>query len=296
MNEDKKQKNELFNEVFGYPVDDVSEEALSCRRKGLCPFTGGPCNKSTYQDDNGNRIPMGVCSFLHHGDKVAITCPHRLKEDNLIFNAVAEFSFPGSKQDEIILIPEVRLKTRHGLAGNVDYILALLKNGRITDFAGIELQAVYFSGDSMRALYKNYIKRHDKGTRFSPEQTGKQNPDYRSSSKKRLLPQLIEKGPIFSAWKKRFAVAIHEDFLEDLERNIHFMKVSKSEANFAWIVLGYSPRNKRGGLSLEIRKMVYTTFESVMRAFVPSAADIPEVGKFMEELQVNIDFMRLNST
>lgn len=282
------QQQELFTEVFGYPVPNTTQEALDGRKKGYCPFLDGPCQKSTYEDADGVRRPMGVCSMFHHGQQIAITCPHRLKEDGLIFRAAASFCFPQAAPEEVLHIPEMRLPTNRGRAGNLDYVLVYQKNGKVLDFAGMELQTVYFSGTGIRNGFIDYIENQKEGTKFSPKQTGQQHPDYRSSSKKRLLPQLIEKGPIFSTWKKKFTVAIHEDFYQDLLRSVSFKEVAREEADFAWVIVDYAPLGDKGRMKLGLKRMVYSTFESVLDAFLLSPEDVPPVTAFFAMIQSRV--------
>ncbi|MCR4314520.1 MAG: NotI family restriction endonuclease [Candidatus Uhrbacteria bacterium] len=285
----KNNQKELFAEVFGYPVANKAKKAIETRREGYCPFLNGPCQKSTYQDKKGVRRPMGVCSMFHHGDKLAITCPHRLKEDGLIFKAALDFAFPDAPSDEVLYIPEVRLPTKRGRAGNLDYLLVRHKNGVVRDFAGMELQTVYFSGSGIRNLFIDYIENQAKGAAASPKQTGKQHPDYRSSSKKRLLPQLIEKGPIFSTWKKRFCVAIHEDFYAHLLQSVTLKEVPKKRADFAWIVVGFKKSADGKRMKLGIARMVYCNFHSVLDAFLLSPDDVPPAGEFFSLIQTRVE-------
>ncbi|TXI35274.1 MAG: hypothetical protein E6Q53_00030 [Candidatus Moraniibacteriota bacterium] len=286
---DKKKKNsgELFAEVFGYPVSNTQKEILDTRTKGYCRFIDGPCQKSTYEDAQGVRRPMGVCSIHHHGDNIAITCPHRLKEKNLIFKAASEFCFPGVSDSEIVLMPEVRLPTNKGRAGNIDYILVHQKDGKVVNFSGLELQTVYFSGDSMKKGFIEYMENQALGTTTSPKVTGRQHPDYRSSSKKRLLPQLIEKCPIFSTWQKKFCVAIHAEFYADLLRGVSFEQVKKEDADFAWIVVDYV-RKDDASLELGITEVVYSNSEAILKAFLISPEDIMPVGSFIATLEMKL--------
>ncbi|HEX3560014.1 MAG TPA: NotI family restriction endonuclease [Pyrinomonadaceae bacterium] len=104
-------------EVFGFPVDNLSHEAGRYREKRLCPFNNKVpnCTKDKAND------PLGVCS-VNEGDRVAITCPIRFREDWLIAEDADGFFFPPDAKWTSLV--EVRLKDRHGQsAGNVDVVL-----------------------------------------------------------------------------------------------------------------------------------------------------------------------------
>lgn len=99
-------------EVFGFPIDNMSEEAARYRNNRLCPFN----NKvpSCTKDDAKN--PLGVCSVFHGGD-VTITCPVRFREGWLIAEHAAEVLFPGKPYTTL---SEVRLNESTGKsAGNI---------------------------------------------------------------------------------------------------------------------------------------------------------------------------------
>ncbi len=82
-------------EVFGYPVDDTSPEAIACRRAAHCPFMGRACDGggNRYSSsvnvsdnallkaffDNREKVCAGVCSIQMDKDAPPwIVCPRRL--------------------------------------------------------------------------------------------------------------------------------------------------------------------------------------------------------------------------
>jgi len=89
-------------------------------------------------------------------------------------------------------------------------------DGKITDFGALEVQAVYITGN-VRNPFEHYME--DPKSRKAMNWSGRPNyagPDYLSSSRKRLAPQLIYKGGIFQRWKKKIAVALHRGFFKTL--------------------------------------------------------------------------------
>jgi hypothetical protein len=89
MKEKSVSKNPLA-EVFGYPVDNFSPVAMRYRAGKLCPFHNSAslqCTKNSATD------PLGVCSVFA-SDRLAITCPVRLRQDLVIVEDAARFFFP----------------------------------------------------------------------------------------------------------------------------------------------------------------------------------------------------------
>src|SRR4051812_24567443 len=109
-------------EVFGYPIGNITNDAANHRNGRLCPYnnpSGPNCTKNSVID------PLGVCSIVD-GNALAITCPVRFRESNLIVSDAAQFFFPDSRRPPIALT-EVRLNDKHGKsAGNIDIAIVML--------------------------------------------------------------------------------------------------------------------------------------------------------------------------
>jgi hypothetical protein len=218
-------------EVFGFPVDNLSPEADRYRGNKLCPFN----NKVPSCTKDKAKNPLGVCSVFER-DQAVITCPVRFRQDWLIAADAAEFFFPADVSWTSVV--EVRVQDKHGrVAGNVDLVLVSYdESGRLLDFGSVEVQAVYISGN-VRNPFEYYMQ--SPTTRFNmnwTEQGSNEHyprPDYLSSSRKRLAPQLIYKGGIFHAWGKKQVVAVDSNFFNTLPQ---IDEVDPREAEMAWMI------------------------------------------------------------
>ncbi len=185
-------------EVFGHLTADHSEKANRYRSHRLCPFN----NKVPNCTKDKAKNPLGVCSIYHENQPV-ITCPVRFREDWVITDDAAGFLFKETAKWSTLT--EVRLNNSLGKsAGNIDVVLAAYDdNGRVHDFGALEIQAVYISGN-VREPFEYFMK--DPQSRASMNWSKEHNqprPDYLSSSRKRLVPQLLFKGGILHNWKKK---------------------------------------------------------------------------------------------
>ncbi|HEU4594337.1 MAG TPA: NotI family restriction endonuclease [Pyrinomonadaceae bacterium] len=239
-------------EVFGFPIDNQSPEAIRYREKRLCPFNNKVpnCTKDKAND------PLGVCS-VKEGEIAAITCPVRFRQEWLIAEDAAGFFFPTDSRWTSLV--EVRLKDKHGQsAGNVDVILVSYdERGRVTDFGSCEVQAVYISGN-VRAPFEYFME--DQTGRFDMDWSGQAHyprPDYLSSSRKRLAPQLLFKGGIFHAWGKKQAVVIHRGFFNSLPR---LNEVDPADADLAWLIYDMRHDGAHERYKLERVRTAYTKF------------------------------------
>ena len=194
-------------EIFGHNPDDLSETARSLWSVNACPFIEGPCTKTNHDKS----IIYGVCSVRNlNGDEV-IVCPNRLYADNYsVIRSVSHDAF-GSEVDfctyrEYVRRRQIRgpvvvaLGTKSGREVglgktlSIDWVLALLEDGQLTDYAGLEIQSMDITGN-YRANWAAY--------RDLPGLTAKHIPpsDHGinwANVHKRLIPQLIRKGSVFA--------------------------------------------------------------------------------------------------
>ncbi|MCC6446588.1 MAG: hypothetical protein IT210_24430 [Armatimonadetes bacterium] len=266
-------------EVFGFPVDNLSDEAERYRANRLCPFNNKipNCTKDRAED------PLGVCSIFH-GNDLNITCPVRFREDWIIATDAAKFFFPeGSIWTSLT---EVTLPDKYGKsAGNIDVILASYdERGRITEYGALEIQAVYISGN-IRNIFQLYM---DNPSNYSYIDWRKRKnyprPDYLSSSRKRLAPQLIFKGGILHTWQRKMAVALNSGFfntLPDLE------DTDSSEADIAWFIYDLKHDSSANRYTLQLSKVVYTKFEPALLRITRSEAGMEEA--FIHQLQSHLN-------
>ena len=185
---------------------------------------------------------------------------------------------------------EVRLNDKHRRsAGNIDVVLVSYDDrGRVTDFGALEVQAVYISGN-VRRPFAHYMQ--DPAGRADMDwsrQTYYPRPDYLSSSRKRLAPQLIFKGGILKGWAKKQAVAIDRGFFATLP---NLAAVEPGEADIAWLIYALVHDPERSLYRLTRVQTVYTRFEQALARI--TTADPGPVESFIGYLQEKLD-ERLN--
>jgi hypothetical protein len=271
--------NQPLAEVFGYPIDNFSNEAKRHRRLKLCPFN----NKVPSCTKDKANAPLGVCTVFDQGS-VAITCPIRFRQNWTIAENASQFLFPNGTQ--WTSLTEVRLNDiNEKSAGNIDLVLVSYDSaGHLLDFGSLEVQAVYISGN-VRNPFEYYLA--DPENRSNFEWRGKPlypNPDYLSSSRKRLVPQLIYKGGILNAWGKKTAVALHKNFYNTLPA---LPEVDQKDSNLAWLIYDLLYSDAQKTYSLELERVIYTQFQPAL-----DRVTLPEPGPidvFIELLQDKLD-------
>jgi len=266
-------------EVFGFPISNFTKEAERFRRNKLCPFNNRvpSCTKDKAKN------PLGVCSIFHN-DTPVITCPVRFRERWIVAENAADFFF--EKGTHWTSVAEVNLTDKNGKsAGHIDLVLVAYDDrGCVTDFGTLEVQAVYISGN-IRAPFEYYMG--DTGKRQNLSWQGKPNypkPDYLSSSRKRLIPQVLYKGGILKTWAKKQAVVLQKRFFQTLPK---MPSVDVERADIAWLIYELKPEPEANRFTLVQEEVVYTEFGPALdRIIRPEPGNIQD---FIEVLQEKLD-------
>lgn len=262
-------------EVFGFPINNEGKRASHFRKNRLCPFGNivPNCTKDKVE------APLGVCSVLcGEGNKV-ITCPVRFREDWIIVENAAAFAFGNCKN--WTSLSEIKLLDSEGQsAGNIDYVVVKYdkKTQRILDFASVEVQGVYISGN-LRNSFEAYIR----NPRPNFVWNGKNfpHPDYLSSSRKRLIPQMLYKGGIFKAWGKKQCVVIQESFYKTLPA---LTEVPMEKADIAWFLYDLVFDKTDNQYHLTLVRTVYTEFSQALNQIItPKPGNIHNFVELLQE-------------
>lgn len=243
-------------EVFGFKIDDQSDEAKRYRHDKLCPYNNivASCTKDKVND------PLGVCS-IYESKGIAIVCPVRFREGWKIVSDAARFLFP--EEVSWTHLSEIRLYDANGKsAGNIDHVLvAYDQNRRVTDFGSLEVQGVYISGN-LRRPFAHFMATEEQGSSFDwSKEKNYPSADWLSSSRKRLAPQLLYKGMILHSWQKKMTVAIDSSFLAELPE---LPQVSREEADVAWLVYDLKLDDHTNRFQLIENQVRYTKFKEAL--------------------------------
>jgi hypothetical protein len=156
--------------------------------------------------------------------------------------------------------------------------------GKVLDFGALEVQAVYISGN-VRKPFEYYMQAPQKNATMSwKNQKYWPAPDFLSSSRKRLAPQLIFKGGIFHAWKKKTAVALDASFFATLPK---LKDVPREKAEIVWFVYDLELDTTANFYTLKKKETVYTEFEASLDQITKSEPG--DVNDFLAVLQEKLD-------
>jgi hypothetical protein len=191
-------------EIFGYAPNDISKTARSLWSIGACPFINLPCTKTNHDKS----IVYGTCSVsTPYGN--CIICPNRLYASTLrVIKNVAEDAFgkdvpfltyseyvKNCKKYKVCAIAlgmysgkEVKV----GRSLSMDWVLAKLRNGKLEEYTGIEVQSIDITGNYRDNWYA--YKSIDKVKSIPSSEHGLNW----ANVHKRLIPQIIRKSLVYS--------------------------------------------------------------------------------------------------
>ena len=105
----------------------------------MCPYLQRVCGKTRKSTPN---ITIGSCSVTYGKEnRRIIICPHRLLERGQIFLDCIHLLTLHEPGNELHVVPEVTIP-----GGSVDYFLASVRDDRVIDFVGVELQTLDTTG------------------------------------------------------------------------------------------------------------------------------------------------------
>lgn len=217
----------------------------STTRSVPCTKDGGVCTLKLYEFDpsaGAAKPAAGETGFL-----ISI-CPSRFQQNATIYSWIGETLLDDPKP---AVVSEIGFLERGGESESDDHSDSAEDVGRIDNvlvrsassplsWCALEIQAVYFSGNSMRREFETISSSTDDRVPFP---SGHRRPDYRSSGPKRLMPQLQIKVPTLRRWGKKMAVVVDRPFFNSLGKMDDVKEVSNCD--IAWFVVRFEEADKR---------------------------------------------------
>ena len=129
----------LLSELFTIPTDAENQDWNAIVANQHCTFLNRKCLKVRKSEPE---ISIGSCSVKYgKGLNDIIICPYRLIEKRKIFLDCIHLLSLHEPGNELHVVPELSIP-----GGTIDYFLVSVKEGKVIDFVGIELQTLDTTG------------------------------------------------------------------------------------------------------------------------------------------------------
>ncbi len=164
---------------------------------------------------------IGTCTVAYGRDsKPIIICPYRLLERKQIFTDCLHLLTTHEPGNELHIVSEISIP-----GGSVDYFLLSVRDRKVKDFVGIELQTLDTTG-TVWPFRQRYLASQQIQARESETTSKKSFGMNWKMTAKTTLVQLHHKIQTFEHLNKHFVLAIQQDLLEYMGRAFSFNHVT----------------------------------------------------------------------
>lgn len=201
-------------ELFGQSAAKTDMDWKAVVTNQQCVYTNKKCYKIRKSNPD---TAIGSCTVLYGREpEPIIICPTRLIERRQIFTDCFHLLTTHEPGNELHIVSEVSIP-----GGSVDYFLVSVKDGKVKDFVGIELQTLDTTGtvwpERQRLLKELGIPRSD-----GSEDSGKPFGMNWKMTAKTILVQMHHKIHTFEYVNKKLVLVVQDKLLNYMGREFKF--------------------------------------------------------------------------
>ncbi len=248
--------NEVI-ELFSYSTlekDQHSWETIVNEQH--CPYLGKKCIKIRKSQPE---ISIGTCSVKYGRESnPIIICTFRLLEKKQIFTDCFHLLTTHEPGNELHIVPEVSVP-----GGSVDYFLVSVKENKVKDFVGIELQTLDTTGTVWPARQR-FLKSIDSNIVKEDTASYKTFGMNWKMTAKTILIQLHHKVQTFEHINKHLVLVIQDFLLTYLQNEFQFSHLNNARLGDSMQLHSYC-LNKRASkkFSLKLDKRLSTDSDGI---------------------------------
>ena len=244
-------------ELFGLPTSTKGNPNWSTIiNEQECPFLGGRCIKIRKSQPE---ISIGTCSVLYgRAKRPIVICPFRLLERKQIFIDCLHLLSAHEPGNELHIVPEISVP-----GGSVDYFLTSVRDGKVKDFVGIELQTLDTTGTVWPARQRFLQSVGVQAVREDAPSYKTYGMNWKMTAKT-ILVQLHHKIHTFQAINKHLVLVIQDFLLEYLSKQFQFSHLNNARRDDPMHLHSYRMFCKKdNSYSLELDSRLSTDSEGI---------------------------------
>lgn len=183
-----------------------------------CPFLGRKCIKVRKSQPS---ISIGTCTVAHGTQRLpAIICPFRLLENRQVFLDCIHLLTLHEPGNELHVLSEISIP-----GGNVDYFLASVREAKVRDFVGIEIQTLDSTGTVWPERERFLASQGLAVERTAITSDSSFGINWKMSAKT-ILVQMHHKIETFQNLSKHLVLVIQDHLLAYMQREFSFGHIS----------------------------------------------------------------------
>ncbi len=200
-------------ELYGVPTfQNADWKAVAGAQQ--CPFLNRKCLKNRKSEAD---LTIGTCTMEYgKSSRPTMICPFRLLERSQIFTDCIHLLMLHEPGNELRIVGELAVP-----GGSIDYCLVSVRDGRVRDFVGIELQTMDTTG-TVWPERQRFLQQH--GVSVRPEDTASEKAfgmNWKMTAKT-ILVQLNHKIETFDHLSKHLALVMQDQLLSYMQREFAF--------------------------------------------------------------------------
>lgn len=242
-------------ELFGESTSRTLLDWHSIIKKQMCPYLDRTCIKVRKSQPD---ISIGTCSVSYGRTKRPVMiCPFRLLERRQIFIDCFHLLLSHEPGNELHIVPEVSVP-----GGNVDYFLVSVRDEKVRDFVGIELQTMDTTGTVWPARQRFLRCVGAASVREESAAYRAYGMNWKMTAKT-ILIQLHHKIQTFEAINRHLVLIAQDALLDYLRTNFEFDHVMESRQGDSMQFHGYEFRESNGVHSIRLASRSSTNAEGL---------------------------------
>jgi hypothetical protein len=245
-----------------------------------CTFLGRKCRKNRKSDPV---ITIGTCAmFQGRQRRPMIICPFRFLERRQIFHDCVHLLKLHEPGNELRIVAEVSVP-----GGSVDYCLVSVRDGKVRDFVGIELQALDTTG-TVWPERQRFVRSHGVSVRRKDAGSGRPFGMNWKMTAKTTLGQLNHKVATFDHLCKRFVLVLQDYLLEYLrgEYTLDHIRGQRDGDPMQFHV--YELRKEAPGYALNLKERISTDVAGTAQCLGLKADMKVELQTLLESIQAKL--------
>ncbi len=237
-------------DLFGFDTTKADQpDWKAIVKTQQCPFVERRCYKVRKSHPE---ISIGTCT-VEYGKEPIMICPNRLLERRQIFTDCLHLLTGHEPGNELHMVSEITVP-----GGSIDYVMASIRDGKVRDFVGIELQTLDTTGtvwpERQRFLASNGftdVANVDVENRKTFGMNWKM-------TAKTILVQLHHKIQTFEGVNKHLVLSIQDRLLDYMREEFSFSHLKDARTSDPMHFHAYTLKQTKEGHRLELARRLST--------------------------------------
>lgn len=207
-------------ELYGVSTEAGESNWNDVVQHQMCPYLKRRCTKIRKSTPD---VTIGACSVSYSRDnKRIMVCPHRLLERRQVFLDCLHLLTLHEPGNELHVVSEVAIP-----GGSVDYCLVSVRDQRVVDFVGIELQTLDTTGTVWPARQRFLQRKKIAVDSHDVDSTKSFGMNWKMTAKT-ILIQLNHKIRTFENVHKHLVLVVQNHLVDYMQREFQFDHITSA--------------------------------------------------------------------